>query len=123
MIITWLCVFFMTFNLCTVYSEETIKASKVKIIRSIKNSVAFHTKRFIAFMRRCPSYLRRFLIWLKKYAKHGIKCTAHGLTHMKCTTMDGLNKVISNKAFKRIPSFIRKRWTKTTLTSKLCFKD
>lgn len=103
--------------------EEVIKAKKVKITRSIKDSFVFHTQRFYSFMKKSRGYLKRFLNWVKKHIKYGIQCTEYGLNQMKCRTLGGLTKVISMKNWKRIPPFLRKRWTKTTSTTSLYFRD
>jgi len=103
--------------------EEVIKAKKVKTSRSIKDSFVFHTQRFYSFMKKSRGYVKIFLNWVMKHIKYGIQCSKYGLNQMKCRTLGGLTKLISMKNWKRIPSFLRNRWTITTLTTSVYYRN
>ncbi|CAI6352346.1 unnamed protein product [Macrosiphum euphorbiae] len=125
MIVTWIClimIMILSLNVCQVQNEANSpkKGFIIRTTKRIQDSKYFAKgKRFANAIRNLPSNLKRFMKWLQKHIRHGIKCFRWGIDQMKCRTLGGLNIKMKMNSWNKLPTCIQKRWYKTVLDTKL----
>ncbi|XP_003245040.1 uncharacterized protein LOC100572096 [Acyrthosiphon pisum] len=115
MIVTWIClvtIMILSLDVCQV--ENKANSSKkgfiIRTTKRVRDSRFFiKGKRFANVMRRLPSNLKRFMKWLQKHIRYGIKCFHWGINQMRCRTLGGLNTNIKMDSWNKLPNFIKKR--------------
>ncbi|XP_003244259.1 uncharacterized protein LOC100569719 [Acyrthosiphon pisum] len=112
MLITWLCLLLMSYSLCQVNCKNP-KPVEVKQSRSLMA----YARRYWIFARKCPGYLKRFVIWIWKHIKFGVQCEPIENQKIRCITKGGAKKVITETQWKRIPPSLRNRLLKKTTTT------
>ncbi|XP_026806822.1 uncharacterized protein LOC113549627 [Rhopalosiphum maidis] len=109
MIITWLCFFMITFNICS--EGKANGSSSRNKSKSLTNSLVSRSRQALGALKRLPNKMKPLITWIRKYIDFGIKCNRLSKYQVICRTKLTINgkRVFSYNIWNKIPGFLKRR--------------